>query len=124
MTGASQRGLAAQARGVHAEALARDALQRDGWTILGQRLRTEAGEIDIAAERDGLLALVEVKARASLALAAASLQKRQQARLLAAAEILLARNPDWGRNGSRIDVMVVDAAGRIRRITDAVRAWD
>lgn len=110
------------ARGQHAEALAAAALEAEGWTILGRRLRTPAGEIDIAAERAGLLAFVEVKRRPTLAAAALALEPRQQARLLAAAEALLAANPAWGRAGVRFDVIVVDAAGALRRIADAFRA--
>ena len=115
------RGRSNQAGGVAAEAAAVAALQGDGWAVLGQRLRTSAGEIDILAERDGLLAIVEVKRRATLAEAAFALSARQQARLAAAAEILLAGNPGWGRAGVRFDVMLVDAAGRVRRIADAFR---
>jgi len=89
--------------------------------VLGRRLRTSAGEIDIAAERDGMLAFVEVKARPDLAGAAFALTARQRARLLAAAEILLAQHPDWGKAGIRFDVLLVDAAGRVRRIRDAFR---
>ena len=119
--GRQGRGRAAQARGVAAESAACAALAADGWTVLGQRLRTPAGEVDVAAERDGLLALVEVKARPNLADAAAALGVRQRARLLAAAEVLLAAHPDWGRAGVRFDVMLVDAAGRVRRVADAFR---
>lgn len=104
-----------------AEAAACAALAADGWTILARRLRTPAGEIDVAAERDGLLAIVEVKTRPTLADAAAALTSKQQARLLAATDIVLAEHPDWGTNGVRCDVMVVDGAGRVRRIKDAFR---
>ena len=124
MKGSPARGGAAYATGLRAETLACDALARDGWTILGRRLRTARGEIDIAAERDGLLSLVEVKARRTLTDAAHALLPRQRARLLAAAEILLGQNPGWGRNGTRIDVILVDANGTIRRISDAVRLDD
>ena len=89
--------------------------------MLARRVRTAAGEIDIAAERDGLLALVEVKARPDLALAAAALSLRQQARLVAAGSAVLAAHPGWGRAGVRFDVMLVDAHGRVRRVTDAFR---
>ena len=89
-------GLRAQAQGVGAETLACAALLADGWSIRGRRLRTPAGEVDIVAERDGLLAFVEVKRRPTLAEAAASLGARQRARLLAAAEIVLVANPGWG----------------------------
>ena len=74
------------------------------------------------AEKDGLLAIVEVKARASLAGAAAALAPRQQARLMAAADLVLAAHPDWGRAGVRFDVLLVDAAGTVRRVADAFRA--
>jgi putative endonuclease len=117
----SRRGHAADRLGRTAEAAARMALERDGWDILARRIRTPAGEIDIVAEKDGLLAIVEVKARSSLADAAASLSDRQQARLIAATEIVLAANPDWGSQGVRFDLLLVDAAGIVRRIADAFR---
>ena len=115
------RGRQAQSRGVAAESAACAALAADGWTVLGRRLRTAAGEVDVAAERDGLLALVEVKARPNLAQAAAALGPAQRQRLLGAAAILLAEHPDWGRAGVRFDVLLVDAAGRVRRVADAFR---
>ena len=115
------RGRAAQGLGLAAEAAACAALVADGWTILARRLRTSAGEIDVVAEREGLLALVEVKARASLTNAALALGPRQRARLLAAAAIVAAEHPAWGRAGMRFDVMLVDAAGRVRRVADAFR---
>ena len=107
--------------GIRAEDAACAALVRDGFAILGRRVRTKAGEIDVIAERDGLLVFVEVKCRADLAAAAAALGARQQARLIAAGEVLLGENPGWGRAGVRFDVLIVDRAGRIRRIIDAIR---
>jgi putative endonuclease len=115
------RGGIAHAGGMAAEAAACAALTAEGWTILARRARTPAGEIDIVAERAGLLAFIEVKRRAALADAAAAVSPRQRARLLAAAEILLAANPGWGAAGIRFDVMLVDAALRLRRIADAFR---
>lgn len=109
------------ATGLAAEQVACTALIGAGWTILGRRLRTKAGEIDIAAEQAGLLALIEVKRRATHATAAESLAPRQRARLLAAAELLLAAHPDWGRAGIRFDVMLIDAAGAVHRVEDAFR---
>lgn len=113
----------AYARGIEAEAAACAALGRDGWSILGQRLRTEAGEIDVVAATPDMLAIIEVKSRATLADAAMALGARQRARLLAAAEIVLAEHPDWARAGMRFDLLVVDAAGTVRRIADAFR-WE
>jgi putative endonuclease len=121
MTRRAAIGVRSQAQGVGAEALACAALVADGWTILARRARTKAGEVDVVAEHDGLLAFVEVKRRPSLAEAAWALGSRQRARLMAAAEILLADHPGWGRAGVRFDVIVVDDAGQVRRILDAFR---
>jgi len=115
------RGRRAQISGIAAETLACAALVADGWTVLGRRLRTAAGEIDAVARKDDLLAFVEVKRRATLAEAAASLSPRQQKRLLEAGAILLGEHPEWGRAGVRFDVIVVDPDGALRRIADAFR---
>jgi putative endonuclease len=115
------RGRQAQRRGVEAETAAAAALAQDGWTVLGQRLRTAAGEVDLVAEKAGLLALVEVKGRPDLTNAAFALGAAQRARLIAAAEIILAEHPEWGSAGVRFDVMLVDGAGRVRRVVDAFR---
>jgi putative endonuclease len=117
----SRRGYAADRRGRSAETAAGQALERDGWVILARRLRTPAGEIDMVVEKDGLLAIVEVKARPTLSDAAVSLSARQQARLVAATDIVLATYPHWGKQGVRFDLLLVDAAGLVRRITDAFR---
>lgn len=117
----SARGRAAQRLGVSAEVTASTALEAAGWTIRARRHRTPAGEIDLIAERAGLLAFIEVKARPTLAGAAWSLGPKQRARLLAAAEIVIAEHPDWGPAGIRFDVLLVDAAGSVRRIEDAFR---
>jgi putative endonuclease len=110
--------------GLKAEMAVRAVIEAEGWRVLGQRLRTSAGEIDLAAERDGLLVLIEVKARPSLAAAAWALTDRQRRRLEAACDLLLAEHPDWGAEGVRFDLFVVDQAGRIRRIADAFRVGD
>ena len=114
-------GSRAYACGVDAENAACAALKDDGWTVFGRRIRTEAGEIDIVAAMPDMLAIVEVKARPTLADAAMALGPRQRMRLLAAAEIVLAEHPEWARPGMRFDLMVVDAAGTVRRIADAFR---
>ena len=111
------------ARGLAAETAACAALEREGWSVLQRRLRTKAGEIDIVAARQDMLAIVEVKARTSLAEAAMALGARQRARLLAAAEIAVAEHPDWVRPDMRFDLLLVDARGTVRRIADAFR-WE
>jgi putative endonuclease len=119
-----QRGQAAHARGIAAEDAACAALVADGWTIHARRLRTKAGEVDAVAEKAGLLSIIEVKARPSLAEAAIALTVRQQTRLVGACEIILGEHPGWGTNGVRFDVLLVDPHGRVRRIADAFRLGD
>ncbi len=116
-----RRGGCAWRDGMRAEQAACDALLSHGWTVLGQRMRTEAGEVDIVAARGAMLAFVEVKARATLAEAARCLTARQRSRLRIAAEMLLARHPDWRRDEIRFDLLLVDRTGTIRRIADAFR---
>jgi putative endonuclease len=119
-----RRGQAAYTSGVAAEDAACAALVADGWTIRARRRRTQAGEIDAVAEKAGILSIIEVKSRPTLAEAAAALSVRQQTRLLGACEIILAEHPEWGINGVRFDVLVVNPAGQVRRIIDAFRLGD
>jgi putative endonuclease len=119
-----QTGRAAQARGIAAEDAACGALIADGWIIHARRLRTKAGEVDAVAEKAGILAIIEVKARPTLAEAATALSPRQRMRLVGACEIILSQHPDWGANGVRFDVLVVNKMGLVRRIADAFRLDD
>ncbi|TCH97099.1 YraN family protein [Roseococcus sp. SYP-B2431] len=119
--GRRRRGLVADRTGRDAEGVARAALTEEGWTVLAERVRTPAGELDLVAEKDGLLAFIEVKARPSLYEAAFALAPRQQARLMAAAEAWMATHPDHGAAGVRFDLLLVAADGVCRRITDVLR---
>lgn len=112
---------AAEARGRRAEMMGEAALAAEGWRILGRRVRTPFGELDMIAEREGMLAFVEVKARSSLAQAAEALSPRQCSRLTAAAEFWCGQNPEHGAAGIRFDMVLVDNLGQVRRIADAFR---
>lgn len=118
------RGARAETTGRAAEDAAAAALEREGWMVLARRARTPAGELDLVAERDGLLAVIEVKARPSLSEAAHALGARQRARMAAAAECWLAENPGHGTAGIRFDLLLVAADGAVRRIADAFRLGD
>ena len=118
------RGARAEVTGRGAEDAAADALAAEGWIVLARRIRTPAGELDLVAEREGLLAFIEVKARPSLSEAAHALGSRQRARLAAAAECWLAEHPGHGAAGMRFDVLLVAADGTVRRIADAFRLGD
>jgi putative endonuclease len=114
-------GRRAQRSGLDGEGRVVQALAAGGWTIHGRRMRTAAGEIDIAAEREGLLTLIEVKTRQDLDTAAYALGARQRRRLCQAAAILQEENPSWGAAGMRFDAWLVDAMGRMRHVPDAFR---
>lgn len=115
------RGRRAQRDGLDGEARVAQSLLAGGWTIHARRLRTAAGEIDIVAEKDGLLTVIEVKTRPDLETAAYALGARQRQRLAMAAAILQAENPSWGPAGLRFDAWLVDALGRLRHVPDAFR---
>ncbi|MFL6796456.1 MAG: YraN family protein [Xanthobacteraceae bacterium] len=108
--------------GISAESRAALLLVAKGFRILARRWKSPVGEIDIIARRRGLLIFVEVKARDTLDDAAWSVTERQRARIIAAAEAWLARNPDPRIQDMRLDVMLV-APGRVpRHITAAFDA--
>jgi putative endonuclease len=120
-TARRRRGSVAQTDGLVAETQSANALVAEGWQVLGQRVRTAAGELDLIIERDGLLVFVEVKQRPTLAEAAYSLSRRQIERLMLAAEIWLAEHPGHGGQGVRFDLLLRDPKGQMRRVVDAFR---
>ena len=94
MTAARQiRGARARLSGRRAEVLAAAWLMLKGYRILGFRLPTPLGEIDLLAQRGNVLAVIEVKRRASLDDALDAVTFDQRARLRrAAAHIVQHRN--------------------------------
>jgi len=93
--------------GISAESRAAALLVAKGYRILARRFRTPVGEIDIVARRRGVLIFVEVKARASFADAAEAIGRRQQSRIIAAAELWLAAHPQDAQRDMRFDVVLV-----------------
>lgn len=102
-----EEGGARRVRGRRAELVALLALMAKGWRPVARNLKTPVGEIDLAVRRGGVLAVVEVKTRGSLAEAAASIRPEQQARIRRAAEWLLADRPDLARLAVRFDAVLV-----------------
>lgn len=115
----AKRGARARKTGRSAEVVAAVWLMARGWRILGFRLKTPQGEIDLLAKRGGILAVVEVKTRASIEAALASVHPSQQARLVRAGEAVAARRRSLKGLSVRLD-MVALAPGRWpRHIPDA-----
>jgi putative endonuclease len=104
---ASRARVAAFRTGVSAETRAAVLLIAKGYRILARRFRTPHGEIDIVARRRNLVAFVEVKARASLDDAAYAVTPRQQARIIAAAELWLMAHPEHAGYDLRFDAMLI-----------------
>lgn len=109
---------AAERRGRRAERIAALWLRLKGYRILGERVRTPAGEIDIVARRGRMLAFVEVKARDDDMGASAALEAPRMARVARAANLLLGRYMA-GCEGARIDALVV-SRGRLPRHIEGV----
>lgn len=111
-------GRASLSRGHRAEWWAALWLMAKGYQILGFRLKPRArgvwGEIDILARRGGVLAIVEVKRRRTIAEALASLGPTQRQRLMSAALSLVSNRPALARLNLRLD-MIVMAPGKLPR---------
>ncbi len=98
-------------RGRDAEAKAAAFLRSQGYTILAERLRTSSGEIDLIAYCDPVLALVEVKARASVGRGLYSLSARQASRIAAAGSYFLADHPQYAEALVSLDLIVITPVG-------------
>ena len=97
-------------------------LQAKGYTVLARRYRVRGGEVDlIAADADGVLAFVEVKARAIGADALAAVGARQRARIVTGALTYIAETPERAASPLRFDVIAVDATGALHHLADAWR---
>lgn len=100
--------------GHRSEWLAAAWLMLKGYQLLGFRLKTRSGEIDILARRGSVLAVVEVKRRATTEQALLALSAEQHDRLLSAGRAVLRQRPSLAGHQLRIDVVAL-APGRIPR---------
>ncbi len=110
----------AEKRGRRAETIAAWYLRAKGWRIIGRRVRTPLGEVDIIARRLRTTAFIEVKTRGTVADLAHSVDRHRLRRVAAAAEALAARHAFPGGD-IRIDVILI-APGRLPK--HLVNVWD
>jgi putative endonuclease len=104
---ARERRFRAYRKGHRGERLAALALMLKGYRILARRHRTKLGEIDLIARRGDLVLIVEVKARQTLTEAMEALSRTSERRIEAAADLWLARQPDYGCLSIRFDMVAV-----------------
>lgn len=96
----------AERNGRQGETVAAWWLRLHGWRILGQRVRTHGGEVDLIARRGRTLAFVEVKMRRDGEALATAIDEYRLRRVVAAANALAVR---YGRDAEdiRIDVILI-----------------
>ncbi len=96
-----------------------------GYVLVDRNFRSRAGEIDIIAEKDGVLAFVEVKAwdafgEADLEYSIGRVKRR---RIAETARLFLARRPELADMRMRFDVIFCSGRGDsvtgVRHIEDA-----
>ena len=114
-----QRGGAARRSGRRAEVWAALVLLLRGYRILGFRLRTRQGEIDLLALKGKVLAVVEVKSRLTAQAALEAVKPDQRERLRRAGAQLMQNRPSLKGCSLRLDLMVVSPGRWPRHIPDA-----
>jgi putative endonuclease len=117
-----------RALGAEGERRAAAHLEGHGWRVLARNVRAGGVELDLIAERQGVVAFVEVKARRSRSFGPGELavDARKRGRLLRGAAAWLRENPRSRGWRARFDVIVceVDAADawRLRHLEGAFDA--
>jgi len=78
-----------------------------GYRIVARRYRTPLGEIDLIARRGDVVAIVEVKARRTLAEAMDAVAYNSQRRIDGAASLWLSRQTDYAKLSLRYDLVAI-----------------
>jgi len=119
--------LAALARGARAEGWAVLWLRLKGYRILARRHRDRfpgAGEIDIIARKDALVAFIEVKTRKDSDQALAAITHTQRRRLERGAAAYLASRPELASVSTRFDAIILVPGRWPHHMIDAWREAD
>lgn len=114
--------------GRHGESLVESEVMKSGWRVVERNWRAGRLEIDLVAERDRVLAFIEVKARTVPLAPGHSMapSRAQRRRLTLAAALFLERHPRYRHHFCRFDVAfaLIDPQGgdRLEYHPDAYRA--
>jgi putative endonuclease len=114
-----ERGAAARKLGRRAEVIAALWLMAKGYRILGFRLATPLGEIDLLAQRGKTLAVVEVKQRTTIEDALDAVTPTQRDRLRRAAAHLSAHRAGLRDLLVRLDLIALAPGRPPRHVPDA-----
>ena len=115
----------AERRGRRGETLAAVLLTLKLYRIMGRRVRTHLGEIDLIAKSPtGTICFIEVKSRPDFNLATESVLRRQQARIARAAQGFLAARPWLAKAPVRFDIVTVSPRSWPRHVRGAWRLDD
>lgn len=120
--GDAMRGLRSHHAGLAAEEQVARVYDGGGMPVCARRWRGRSGEIDIVARDGDRVIFVEVKQSRTHDEAASHVTPRQMARIWNAASEFLAGEPRGQLTEVRIDVALVDGAGRISILENAYAA--
>ena len=110
-------------KGIAAEFKVAQNLISNGYEILGKRIKTKYGEIDILAKKDNDIVACEVKQRKTFSIARNCITFAQKKRIANAfLHIVSTRNKSF--ENYRIDVLYLDCIGNIEHIQNAFFAED
>ena len=89
-------------------------LEAAGYTIVARNFRIRSAEIDIIAQRDGVLVFVEVKTRSNIrhGLPVEAVTIRKQKKIISAASVFL-QNEKFSECACRFDVVEVFLRGEL-----------
>ena len=114
-----RRGLLARLSGRRAEVVAALLLMAKGYRILGFRLASPLGEIDLLALKRDVLAVVEVTQRSTLEAALEAVSHVQRDRLRRAGARIAASRPSLKTASIRLDLIALAPGRWPRHIPDA-----
>lgn len=113
----------AEARGRRSEFWAMLYLICKFYRVLGQRVKTKLGEIDLVAlSPDGVVCFIEVKARELERSAAEAITSRQRSRIELASALYLSAHPALRHKAVRFDAILVTPGRWPRHVKDAWRS--
>jgi putative endonuclease len=120
---ANRNSLTCYEKGISAELCAEKELISRGYEIVGKRVKTKYGEIDILAQKGENVVAVEVKQRKTLGGARSCLSLKQQRRIANAFLFVISQRDELFEN-YRIDMICLDACGRFEHIENAFSVED